>query len=149
RGEWYIIGRCHYKKALRVFGISRLRKAAVSRDAFQLPRDFDFEEQWSNHFGIMTGEKDVRVRVRFRADQAPYVRERTWHPTQSFKEEKGGGLLMTFKTRHLFEVTRWILSWGSAAKVLDPPELVDAVQAELDGARALYGRSDASGKGRP
>jgi len=29
---------------------------------------------------------------------------------------------------HLLEIKRWILSWGSMAKVLDPPELV----ADLD-----------------
>ena len=37
---------------------------------------------------------------------------------------------MSFKTRHLLEVTRWVLSWGSAATVLEPAELLEAVKAE-------------------
>ncbi len=138
RGEWYIIGHCHYKKALRMFGISRIRKAKVSGDAFQIPADFDFDKQWRNHFGVMVGSNEVTVRVRFEAAQAPYVRERDWHPEQQFEEGKDGSLTMSFKTRHLFEVTRWVLSWGAAATALEPPELVDAVREELAGAARKY-----------
>ncbi len=139
RGEWYVVGRCHLKMALRVFGISRMHAAAISSDRFTLPPDFDFEQQWRNHFGIMIGGEETTVRVRFRQDQAPYVRERDWHPAQQFTDEPDGSLTMTFKTRHLLEVTRWLLSWGSAATVLEPPELVAAVQSELTAAATNYG----------
>ena len=138
RGEFYVIGHCHYKKALRVFSISRIRRARVSGDAFQIPKDFDFEKQWRNHFGIMVGDKEVRVRVRFRADQAFYVQERDWHPEQKFTREKDGSLVMAFRTSHLFEVTRWVLSWGGAATVLEPPELAAAVRSELAAATLNY-----------
>ena len=140
RGEWYVVGRCHLKNALRVFAISRIRGAGVSDDRFVLPKDFDFEGLWRNHFGIMVGGDELTVRVRFRRDQAPYVRERDWHPSQQFTDEPDGSLVMTFKTRHLFEVTRWLLSWGSAATVLEPPELVAAVRSELAAAATNYGR---------
>ena len=139
RGEWYLIGHCHLKNALRVFGISRIRKAQVSEDTFAIPTDFDFEEQWRNHFGIMVGSDELTVRIRFRKDQAPYVQERDWHPAQEFSEEKDGSLVMTFKTRHLLEVTRWVLSWGSAATVLEPAELVEAVKAEAAAMGSNYG----------
>jgi proteasome accessory factor B len=132
RGEFYVIGRCHYKNALRMFGISRIKSAVVSRNAFQIPSDFDFQTQWQNHFGIMAGGDEVTVRVRFRGDQAPYVRERDWHPSQEFVTDAEGNLVMIFKTRHLFEVTRWVLTWGSAATVLEPPELAEAVRREAE-----------------
>ena len=138
RGEWYIVGHCHLMNALRVFGISRIRKVQVLDDAFIIPTDFDFEEQWRNHFGIMVGGDESTVRIRFRKDQAPYVRERDWHPAQEFREEKDGSLVMSFKTRHLLEVTRWVLSWGSAATVLEPAELVEAVRVEIAGAGTNY-----------
>ncbi len=143
RGEWYVVGRCHYKNALRMFSISRIQKAKVSKDAFQIPNDFNFEEQWRNHFGIMAGEAEVEVQVRFRADQAPYVHEREWHPAQSFQELADGSLIMTFRTRHLFEVTRWILSWGSAATVLQPPQLAESVRNELAAALWNYASNPA------
>jgi hypothetical protein len=34
----------------------------------------------------------MTVVLRFRAGQAPYVRDREWHPSQRFKDLKGGGL---------------------------------------------------------
>lgn len=138
KGEWYIVGRCHYKQALRMFGISRIQKAKVSKDAFQIPADFDFQEMWRNHFGVMVGAQETQVRVRFRPDQAPYVKEREWHVAQVLEDLPDGGVELTFPARHLFEVTRWVLSWGAAATVLAPQELVERVKAELDQARSTY-----------
>jgi len=138
RGEFYVVGHCHYKKALRLFGISRIRKAAVSGDEFQFPPGFDFEKEWGNHFGIMAGDRQYKVRILFREDQAPYVQEREWHPTQEFRNRKDGSVEMSFVTSHLFEVARWVLSWGSAATVLSPRVLVRQVKEELDGARRSY-----------
>lgn len=138
RGDWYIIGHCHYKKAMRVFSISRIRKVTVSADSFCVPPGFNFQEQWRNHFGIMAGDDEVCVRVRFRQDQAPYIQERDWHPAQEFEAQDDGSVVMSFKARHLFEVTRWVLSWGSAATVLEPPELVESVRKELLEASGNY-----------
>lgn len=130
RCEWYIIGFCHYKKAIRMFAISRIKKASITKQAFQIPKDFDFEEQWKNHFGIMAGSDEHSVVLSFRADQAPYVKERNWHPSQSFTRMPDGSLQMSFRTSHLFEVTRWVLSWGSAVTVIEPQELASAVASE-------------------
>ena len=138
RGEWYIIGRCHYKDALRVFGLSRIQRAVVSDDPFNLPADFDFQAQWHNHFGIITSEEQYEVRVLFTPDQAPYVRERDWHPTQTFDDQTDGSTVMAFTVPHLFEVKRWVLTWGKGAKVLEPPELVEIVRDELVGALGGY-----------
>lgn len=140
RGDWYVIGHCHYKKALRVFSISRIQAAKVSHDAFRLPADFDFQKQWRNHFGIMAGDREVSVRVRFRSDQAPYVQERDWHPEQQFEEQDDGSVVMSFRTTHLFEVTKWVLGWGSAATVLEPEELVASVRQELMAASGNYAK---------
>jgi predicted DNA-binding transcriptional regulator YafY len=51
---------------------------------------------------------------------------------------------MTFRTSHLLEVTRWVLSWGAAATALGPAELVRAVKAEIGDMRRNYGRAPAS-----
>jgi predicted DNA-binding transcriptional regulator YafY len=37
----------------------------------------------------------------------------------------------------LEEITRWVLSWGSKAKVLGPPDLKKRVREELEGMRAV------------
>jgi len=139
RGEWYLIGRCHYKDALRVFGLSRIQDAAVSDDIFTVPANFDFQAQWHNSFGIITSDEQHEVAVRFTPDQAPYVKERDWHPTQSFEDHPDGSTIMTFNVPHLFEVKRWVLTWGKGVRVLEPTALVEMVRADLRGALEAYG----------
>ena len=50
---------------------------------------------------------------------------------------------------NLTQVVSWVLEWGARAKVLEPPELVEAVRKELTGALALYGGPAAAAKAEP
>lgn len=139
KGQWYILGFCHYKKGVRTFGLSRIKNAKILENRFQIPEDFNFEKIAGAHFGIIWGDKEYKVRIKFMADQAPYVRERDWHPAQSIKENKDGSIVLSFKTNHLYELKRWILSWGAGAKVLGPKELVDDIREELQNIAIHYG----------
>jgi predicted DNA-binding transcriptional regulator YafY len=82
--------------------------------------------------------KPMTVIVRFRPDQAPYVREREWHPTQKFRTLRDGRLELTFRAGGTFEITRWILGWGDAAEVVRPASLRREVAAILRAAASLY-----------
>jgi len=87
----------------------------------------------------MFGTEEYRVRILFNRAAAPYAKERQWHPTQQIKDRADGSAILSFTTNHLFEVKRWVLSWGSDAVVLDPPELVEQVKKELAESLAGYG----------
>ncbi|HEX4350433.1 MAG TPA: WYL domain-containing protein, partial [Verrucomicrobiae bacterium] len=50
------------------------------------------------------------------------------HPSQSLREFKNGSVELKMNLSSLGEVQRWVLSWGGDAKVLQPPELADAVR---------------------
>jgi hypothetical protein len=54
----------------------------------------------------------MTVVVRFRPDQAPYVREREWHPSQRVRTLRDGRLELTLRAGGTFEFLRWILGWG-------------------------------------
>ena len=88
-------------------------------------------------FGL-AWEEPMTVVVRFRADQAPYVKERTWHPSQAFRDLPDGGVEMTFHAAGEFEIMRWTLGWGDAAEVLDPAELREHVRQSVEHALACY-----------
>ncbi len=138
RGEWYLIGRCHYRNDVRTFAMSRIKKAKLLDTVFAMPADFDFQEFIGQHFGIFRGKKNHAVKIRFTPDQAPYVRERQWHPSQKIKDHRDGSLTLSFTTNALFEVKRWVLGWGPGAKVLAPKELKDMVTADLKEALRGY-----------
>jgi hypothetical protein len=52
-----------------------------------------------------------------------FAQERRWHPTQELRilNNAGTRVEVCFHVSRLEEVVRWVLSWGSKAKVLGPP----------------------------
>jgi predicted DNA-binding transcriptional regulator YafY len=47
---------------------------------------------------------------------------------------------MTIMIGDLTELATWVLGFGETAKVIEPPDLVDRVTRELEGALAQYGK---------
>jgi predicted DNA-binding transcriptional regulator YafY len=82
----------------------------------------------------------MRVVVRFRPDQAPYVREREWHPSQRVRTLRDGRLELTLRAGGTFEFLRWILGWGAAAEVIRPIRLRRTVADVLRQAARQYPR---------
>ena len=138
QGEWYLVGHCHLRGKVLTFAVSRIKESRLLDQSFELPEDFDYKRYSSQRFGIFAGEKEFEVRVWFDREHAPYVMERQWHPEQAVAVAQDDGLILSFPVRHIFEVKRWLLSWGRGVKVLAPPELVVAVQKELVAALACY-----------
>ena len=83
------------------------------------------------------------VRLRFRGDAVRYVRERTWHASQTLETTAEGDLIVTLEVSHLREVERWALSWTPDCEVLEPPELREHVADAL--ARRWASRSRRGG----
>ncbi|MHC4780061.1 MAG: helix-turn-helix transcriptional regulator [Planctomycetota bacterium] len=136
-GAWYVIGHCHLKDALRTFALSRVTKAEVLDTTFERPASFDIDKFMSKRFGIIWGEKEHNVRLRFSASHAPYVLEREWHPTQAVKKRRDGKVELTMKVNDLLEMKRWILSWGRGVEVLGPKVLRTQVREEAKEAAKL------------
>jgi len=124
-GDWYVVGHCHLRGALRTFSLARMVTARKGKERFTLPLHFDFRKLFGSHFGIHWGEDEVEVRIYFAKRAASYIRERQWHPSQAVVEGADGSLTLTLTVNHLLELKRWILSWGDAAQVLAPLELAE------------------------
>lgn len=71
--------------------------------------------------------------IRFKGYAARVVGERQWHSTQAVRKLKPDGSVIEFEAdlSGLEEITRWVLSLGSKAQVLGPPELMQRVREEL------------------
>ncbi|MFC1513251.1 helix-turn-helix transcriptional regulator [Thermodesulfobacteriota bacterium] len=139
QGEWYLVGHCHLRAALRTFAVSRIRSATLLTDSFVVPDDFDPDSYRAGRFGIFGPGGDHRVRIAFNRDCAPYLLERQWHPEQEIIKQADGGVEITFPAANLHTVRQWVLSWGGGARVLAPDLLAMAVKAELEKALAGYG----------
>jgi predicted DNA-binding transcriptional regulator YafY len=137
-GAWYAFAHCHSRGEVRTFAIDRIYSLDGTGRQFDRPTDFSAEDFVADAFGIERGEP-TGVAIRFRSDQARYIRERSWHSSQTLEELPGGDLILRLHVGGLGEVKRWVLSYGSGAEVLAPPELREAVRREVAGLAGVYG----------
>lgn len=137
QGLLYCVGQVPAHGSLVTLAIDRIHAVRVTEDPFTVDPKFDLKQYEAEAFGVMW-DKPMTVVVRFRSDQAPYVREREWHPTQKLRTLRDGRLELTFRAGGTFEITRWILGWGEAAEVVRPASLRREVGVILTSAAAIY-----------
>ena len=127
QGLLYCLGRVPARDSFVTLAIDRIRSLTITEEPSTVDPKFDLKKDEAEAFGVTWG-KPMTVVVRFRADQAPYVREREWHPTQKLRSLRDGRVELTFRAGGIYEIIRWVLSWGGDAKVLKPRELAEAVR---------------------
>ncbi len=154
-GGFYLVGYCHLRQAVRIFAVERIRECEVLAARFDRPKTFDVDKYLEGAWGIIRGDI-VTVKVLFVRALARYIRDRLWHPTQTFRELDGGRLEMTLRVADTLEVRRWILGFGSEAEVLEPAALREALRRDAEALaqkltprRMLGSTAPASGGDRP
>jgi len=137
--EWYLIGMDAMRGEVRTFNVGRIRELIVqSKQRFQPLPNFKAKQWFQNSFGIETNDKTHKVRIHFDADQACYIRERSWHHEQIIEEQEDGGLILQFPAGGLGEVMRWVMQYGCHAEVLQPAVLQKMVRDEVCRMQQLY-----------
>ncbi|HUG11858.1 MAG TPA: WYL domain-containing transcriptional regulator [Opitutaceae bacterium] len=121
--QWYVIGWDCTRGARRTFAVPRVREVKLTKTRFTRPADFSIEKYLGSSFGIIAGEGDHAIRVRFDAFASQLVRERFWHSSQTMVERRDGTVELTLRLGSLEEIERWILGWGEHAEVLSPVAL--------------------------
>ncbi len=136
---WYLVGFDSARDALRTFALPRISNIAVSARQFIRPPDFSPEKFFASALGVLGGDRDYRVVVRFSATVADRIREREWHESQALRELADGRLELTLRLGALPEIERWVLTWGAHAEVLQPKELRERLRATAAALREVYG----------
>lgn len=127
----YLVGQDHKENDLRTFAVERMQSAKLTNRRFEIPPDFNFDEFQKTAFSVIWGEPQ-EVKIRFSRSQAPYIRERTWHPSQQIETCNDGSIILTLKVADLWEVKRWLIGFGAEAKVLVPDELREEIATECE-----------------
>jgi predicted DNA-binding transcriptional regulator YafY len=136
-GWWYLVGHCRLRDALRTFRVDRIREATPLEDCFSMPRDFAVREYLER---TMRDRLPYTVEVHLAAEVAEGVRERHGH-WMDITELADGSVTARFDVADLDWATGWVLSFGAAARVLEPEELIARVQTAAHGALKRYNRS--------
>lgn len=137
RGGLYVISRVPYYDQLIAQAVDRFESVEVTEEEFEPPDRLSVDEQVSNAFGV-SFEEPMDVVVRFTEEQAPYIQERSWHPSQAIEELADGRVVLRLRAGGFYEIKSWVLSFGAAAEVLEPEALRAAVREEMRAAVGLY-----------
>lgn len=120
------------------FAIDRIVDASwLKGEHFAYPADYDPQQELDGAFGLVRGERE-QISVLFDAEQARYVQERRWHPTQVFETQSDGRVRMTMTVSGTRDVLLWLLGHTGHFEVEAPPSLRKEVRAHLDDARKLH-----------
>lgn len=140
RDSIYCVGKHLQRGEIRTFLLDRMRDAEASvSERFALPDDFQVEDYFQGEFGIWRSPgKRIKVVVEFEPQVAEAVRARRVHASQKLTTLPGGGVRLTLTVGDLRELSSWLLGWGSLVRVVEPPELVERVRAELETALGRY-----------
>ena len=133
RGGLYLVSRVPRHDNLITQAVERIQALEVTDETFEPPPEQSVDARLAESFGI-THEEPMDVVVRFSADQAPYVRERLWHPSQEIEELEDGRVVLRLRAGGFFEIKSWVLSFGAAVEVLEPTALREGILEELRGA---------------
>jgi len=139
-GGLYLFAHRPEDDALMVLSVERIHTISVEGRSFTKDPDIlqRMEARRQRAFGIIDDDAELSVTLKFTAEQAPYVRERVWHPSQRLEDQEDGSLILRFQASGEFEMMRWILGWGSEVEVIEPPELRQALAQRLQTAARQY-----------
>ena len=122
---------CRFAKhgGIGTLNLHRVEALEVTDRQGAVPAGFDPEKWAESTFSVLPGEKPTTYVLRFDPVVAPYIRERTWHPSQRLRELRGGGVELQFTCGESFEVTSWVASWREWVTVISPQSLRDELVA--------------------
>ncbi len=143
RGAIVCVARDVERASTRAFAFDRMSGLeAKSEDRFELPADFTIGDWLQGDFGVARSPRASKLLVEFEPRAADAVRARRVHPSQKLAVAADGRVRASFTIPDapevLAELKSWILSFGAAARVLEPPELVGEIADDLRRAADRY-----------
>ena len=125
--------------APHVYAAERFIDAEYMRGAtFDIPENFQVDAFFSGAFGLHHGSSRKKVTIEFEADAKTLIQSRIWHESQTIIGTSGDKIQLSFHASDITQITSWVLSWGPLARVIEPIELADKVQHELQEAIKRY-----------
>ena len=145
RGGLYLYARAHEYGEVRTFAVERVQQVEVQEAGFEIPADFSPSDYARSAFGIIGGRAQT-IELLFAAEIAGYVRERSWHESQTLGEEPDGSVRLTLEVAPSFDLKSWIKGFLPHVKVVRPGSLRDEIARELEAARPTFPAPAAGGR---
>ena len=120
---------------VRTFAAERIQTLAVLDEHFRrrpLPA-----EPFADSIGVNTGRPEA-VSIEFDRTAADFIGEREWHPSQRIEQRPDGSILLRLTVCIDRPLVRWLLGFGSSARVVGPEDLAQTISDHIDAASERY-----------
>lgn len=135
-GSWYLVAWCRLRRDLRHFRVDRVQQLEMLAETCPPRPDFSLRRHMEEQ---MEQEHTVPVRVWFARAAQERARAESY-ATLVEESARDGGAEFTLYTTCLEWLAHWLLSFGSQAEALGPPQLRELVRAEAEKTAARYVR---------
>ena len=129
-GALSVVCFCELRNDIRDFRVSRIRALTLLEETFKIPEDY-YKKKDRNKFIHMSGNVTEQIIISFDKYTAKYIVEYEADRADEIIETADGINFIRY-TAVTDELVRWILQFGSGAKVLNPTHLKDKVRQELE-----------------
>ena len=139
RQRWYVLG--HFKNGnFGVFSFDRIRELELTNERFEVCKDFNAEQFFSECFGIVQGDGTLCNRIVLRAFGTKYfyLRDLPLHHTQKEIYTCDKYVDFEYQLRPTMDFLAHILSQGCDVKVMEPQWLADEIHQMHQNAIKLY-----------
>ncbi|MDF2541244.1 MAG: hypothetical protein K0S47_962 [Herbinix sp.] len=131
-----VIGFCELRNSIRDFRVSRIKEITLTEDNFTIPKQY-YEERKRNKFIHLSGNEPEQIVISFDQKTSDYIKEYEAERADEIVDE-GHGILFVRNTAITDELIRWILQFGSGAKVVSPQNLRERIEKDLKENLQLY-----------
>ena len=131
--RWYMLGKSEGFDELRLYALDRIKALEPTERKFTLPKKFDAEKFFADHYGIIVDDEEFDVGpVALKVDswQSKYLRTLPLHHTQVEVERNDEYSIFEYRLCPSFDFRQKILSMGATTEVLAPATLIAKLRKE-------------------
>jgi proteasome accessory factor B len=128
-GALSVVGYCELRNDIRDFRVSRIKAITPLEDSFSIPSDY-FLKKARSKFIHLSGNAVEQIIIAFDGPTAKYIQEYEADLADEIVVTESG-INFIRDTSVTDELVRWIMQYGSGARVLNPPHLREKIKQEL------------------
>ena len=132
-GRWHLIAWCRLRQDFRDFRTDRIQNLQLHSEQFQARSDFNAKDFLQSG----TPPAQLTAQILFAHTAADRARREWWQGITT-EQQSAEGMVMTLNCSDWTSLACWVLSLGTAAKVLAPEELKQEMRSQSSAVLALY-----------
>lgn len=127
---YYICAYCHKSKDIRQFRVDRIKECSLENETYTIPEAYSLEEFYKYTWEVENSKEGYEFEVEFYNKAIKSVMNKKWCENQLVKFTENQTIIFSGKTSSEMELVKWILSYGSDVRVIEPEWLKKKILQE-------------------